>query len=77
MSYLTQVGDAQYKADGVQNVGFSATIQACDGVEIRIEVGHHNPLGIGLEPFNGNFLDVHILALLQAPPIQVNSSGKQ
>jgi len=73
--HLTQVGDAQHKADGIQNIGFPTAVQPRDGVEVGIEVRHHNPLSIGLETFDGDFLDVHVMAVLQAPPNRINSLG--
>lgn len=58
--YLGQVGDAQQEADGVQDVGLAAAIQAGDGVEQRVEPVDLRPLRVGLEPIEYDRLDVHL-----------------
>jgi len=73
-AHLTQVCNAQHKTDGVQDVGLSTAIQARDGVEVGIKIGHHDPLGVRLEALDGDFLDVHAWVLSQEPLAGINSS---
>lgn len=56
---LLQIGDAKNEADGIENVRFSWTVQAGDGVEERVEARNHGARRVWLEPFQANLLDVH------------------
>lgn len=56
---LLQIGDAQYEADGVENVGLSGAIEASDSVEEWVETRNHSPRRVRLETLQAYLLYVH------------------
>lgn len=50
--YLTQVGDTEEKANGIQDVGLSRTIKPCDGIEEWVKAIDFSALAIALEAIN-------------------------
>lgn len=57
--YLGQVGNAEDKANCVENVGFAWTIKTCNGIEFRVPASNMSPWDVGLETFNNQFFEVH------------------
>lgn len=57
---LRKVRDAQHETDGVQDIRLSRSIQTSYRVEIRVEAGHYDALGVGLEAVDGDLFDVHL-----------------
>jgi hypothetical protein len=58
---LREICDAQDEADGVQDVGLAAPVEAGDGVESCVEVRHHGTRGVRLKAVNDYLLNVHDL----------------
>jgi hypothetical protein len=56
---LTQVGNAEHKADGVQNVALSTAIQTSNGIELGIPLRNDCSGCIRLEAFQHDFLNEH------------------
>ena len=54
-----QVGDAQNEADRVEDVGFATSVEAGDGVELRVETGNNCPLRVRLEAVDDDLFDIH------------------
>ena len=54
--YLAQVGDAQHKADGIQDVGLAAAVQAGNCIEEGVKVRHNRSMCVRLEAVNNDFL---------------------
>lgn len=59
ISYLREVGDAQYKADAIKNVGFATAIETSDSIEQWVKASYFSPLGIWLEALQRNCFDEH------------------
>ncbi len=75
VAYLTEVGDAQHKADGVENIGLSCAIEAGDGVELGIERTDHCALCVRLEAVKDNFLWVEMRTREQHSEHQQHEGG--
>ena len=61
---LRKVGDAQHEADGVENVGLAAAVEASDGVELGVEARDLRARSVRLEAVQHNPFDVHGAAVL-------------
>lgn len=64
---MAEVGDTQKETNRVQDVGLSAAIESCDGVEQRVKAVDLRPLCVGFESFKNNRLDVHLEASVLFP----------
>ena len=58
-THLTQIADAQNKANSIKNVTLARAIQASNCVELRIKAAYDRALGVALEPIDNDFLDEH------------------
>ena len=56
---LGKVGDAEDEADGVEDVGLAAAVQARDGIKAGVKARDHRAGGVGLEAVDDHLLDVH------------------
>ena len=70
LACLREVGDAQHKTDGVQDIGFPAAIEPRDGIKEWVKVWHIHARCVGLEALEGYLLNVHpaLLSLLSVHP---------
>ena len=59
LACLREIGDAQHKADGVQDVGLAAAIEPRNGIEEWVKVWHIHARCVGLEALKGDLLNVH------------------
>ena len=57
---LAEVGDAEHEADGVEDVGLSAPVQAGHGVELGVPAGDDRPVRVRLEAIEDDLGDVHL-----------------
>ena len=48
---LRQVGDAQNKADGVQNIRLATSIEPGNGVEVGVKTSYGSSILVGFESF--------------------------
>merc|ERR1711879_1124687 len=51
---------AEYKANGVEDVGLARAVQAGDRIELRVPAQNLRPVGVRFEPVEDELLDVHI-----------------
>ena len=65
-AHLTEIRNAQNKADGVKDITLASSVEACDSIELRIEAGDNRPLGIRFEPIDYYLVDIHYILLLLA-----------
>jgi hypothetical protein len=59
INYLAEIGDSKDEANGIQDIALAGTIEARDGIELRIEARHHSTLRIALKALDHNLLDIH------------------
>lgn len=55
-SYLREVGDAEDKANGIEDVRLAAAVQPGNGIEERIKVWHDSALLVRLEAVDDHLL---------------------
>lgn len=41
-TYTLKAGNAEYKANSVENVGFATPVEPCDGVELAVKLYNKN-----------------------------------
>lgn len=59
---MGEVRNAQQKTYRVEDVGLSAAVQSCNGVEQRVKTTDLRPLSVRLEALDNDRFDVHLQA---------------
>jgi hypothetical protein len=60
---MRQRRNAQNEANRVQDIRFSRTVEAGNGIELWVPLGHNSACRIGLETFNYQLLNMHLFVL--------------
>ena len=59
---MSEVIDAEDETDGVQDVGFTGTVQTGNGVKFRVPFADDSAGGVALETLKNDFFNVHLVS---------------
>mmetsp|Transcript_26556 Transcript_26556/g.47063 ORF Transcript_26556/g.47063 Transcript_26556/m.47063 type:complete len:265 (+) Transcript_26556:3148-3942(+) len=72
---LSEIGDAENKANGVQDVGLATAIQASDCIELLVKRPNIGSCGVGFEAISDELLDVHLGGALRGRALGTLGGG--